>query len=134
MKPVVISLITVLSLLMISCFKLGKDQYYIKMTGAVEISHVEIPDTVISGNYALIKATAQAYDACWSNLTFKLDSTTNHEYTLQAMGTYESYGSCQSLMVYGDTAISLKMTKPGLYKFYTYMNPETTQIDTMIVR
>jgi hypothetical protein len=133
MKKNLVAISVILALLSVSCFKLGESEYYVKMTGRVEISHVTIPSELVKSDTARITARAQAYDGCWSNLYFQLDSTSAHEYILQAYGIYESYGSCPSVMVYGDTTILLKMKTAGTYIFYTYMTPEITQKDTLVV-
>ena len=124
----------IIALLIAACSNLNKNEYYVRMTSAVEISHIEVPDTVDNNVAALIKAKAQAYDACWSNLTFLLTKNSDFEYSLQAFGLYESYGSCPQTTVYGDTTITFQPPQLGLYKFYIYKGPNDVEVDTMIVR
>jgi hypothetical protein len=133
MKSVLVPVIVVLTILTISCFS-GKDEYYVKMTGAVEIPYAYIPDSVNKLDTAWIDVKAQAFDACWSNLRFVLSLNSTMEYNLQAIGTYESYGSCPEKMVYGDSTIAFVPAQPGLYKFYIYKGPNITEIDTLIVK
>jgi hypothetical protein len=130
MKP---ALFMIIALLSFSCLKSNKNDYYIKVTSQVEIVHAEIPDTVVNNSAALIKANAQAPDGCWSNLRFLLSKSNDFEYTLEAYGIYESYGTCPEITVYGDTTISFLPTKIGLYKFYVFKSPNDIEIDTMIV-
>jgi len=125
---------SIIVLLILSCTNLNKNDYYVRLTSSVEISHIEVPDTVDNNAVALITARAQAYDACWSNLTFLLTKNSDFEYSLNAFGIYESYGSCPAMMVYGDTTITFQPAQIGLYKFYIYKGPNDTQVDTMIVR
>jgi len=124
----------IIAVVSVSCFKTGKNEYYVILTGPVEISHAEIPDTVDNMGLAQIKANAQAYDECWSNLNFTLTKANDFEYSLQAFGLYESYGICPEMMIYGDTTIAFQPTKTGLYKFNIYKSPNDIEIDTMIVR
>ncbi len=131
MKPVIYIAIALLSL---SCLKLSKNEYYIRMTGLVEIIHTEVPDTVDNMSFAQIKATAQATDGCWSDLNFMLIKNSDFEYSLQAFGVYESYGTCPTGMVYSDTTINVQPSLSGLYKFYIYKGPNEVEVDTMIVR
>ena len=133
MNKTLVALLVILALIGVSCFKLGESEYYVKMTGRVEIKNVHIPSQLNESDTARITARAQANDGCWSNLRFQLDSTSANEYILQAYGTYESWGSCPSVMVYGDTTILLKMKTAGTFIFYTYMTPEITQKDTLVV-
>ena len=131
MKLFIYVLIAIMSL---SCSKIFKNDFYMIMTGPVEISHAEIPDTIDNMAFAQIKANAQAPDGCWRNLNFVLTKTAEYEYSLQAFGVFESFGTCPNIMVYGDTTISLQLTQSGLYKFYVSKNPNDFEIDTMIVR
>ena len=124
----------IIALSLVSCLNMGKNDYYVRLTGPVEISHVVIPDTVTNNTYVQIAANAQAHNGCWSNLNFLLNKTGNFEYTIQAFGTYESNGSCTDVMVYGDTSIVFLPTATGLYKFYVTKNESVTEIDTMIVK
>jgi hypothetical protein len=117
----------------VSCLSNG-NEYYVRYTGPVEISHAVIPDTVANMSYIHIEAIAQAYNGCWSNLNFLLNKTSTFEYTLQAFGVYESNGSCTDIMVYGDTSIVFQPTTTGLYKFYVTKSDTETEIDTMIVK
>jgi hypothetical protein len=133
MKSVLVPAVIVMAILTVSCFNMGKDQYYMKMTGAVEISYASIPDTVAKLDTARIVVKAQAFDACWSNLRFVLSLNAPMEYNLQAIGTYESYGNCPEMMVYGDSTIAFVPAQPGLYKFYVYKGPNITETDTLIV-
>jgi hypothetical protein len=131
MKPVIFAIFALFS---ISCMNMNKSDYYVRMTSAVEIIHTEVPDTVDNNTVALIMARAQAYDACWSNLTFLLTKNSDFEYSLQAFGLYESFGDCPQITVYGDTTLNFKPTQSGLYKFKIYKGPGDIEVDTMIVR
>ena len=134
MKTLLLTLITILTILLFSCLKLKKNEYYVRMTGRVEIVHTEIPDTVDNLSVAEIRASARATDACWSNLNFILVKESDFEYSLQAFGIYESYGNCPSATIGYDTVITLQPTLSGLYQFYIYKGPGDVEIDTMIVR
>lgn len=131
MKPFIYIILAFLS---VSCWKLNQDENYVRLTGSVEISHTQIPDTVDNMGFAQIKAQARAINGCWSNLNFLLTRTDEFDYSLQAFGIYESYGTCPDVMVYGDTIITIQPTRAGLYKFYIYKGPNDVDIDTMIVR
>jgi hypothetical protein len=117
----------------VSCLN-SSNEYYVRFSGPVEISHVSIPDTVDNNSYFSIMANAQAHNGCWSNINFLLNKTSNFEYTIQAFGIYESNGSCTDIMVYGDTSIVFQPTATGLYKFYVTKSDTLTEIDTLIVK
>jgi hypothetical protein len=134
MKTIKAAIFGIIALLSVSCLKMNKNEYYIRMTSAVEIGIAQVPDTVDNNAAALITARAQAYDACWSNLTFLLTKNSDFEYSLQAFGLYESYGNCPQAIIYGDTTITFQPTQIGLYKFHIYKGPNNIETDTMIVR
>ena len=119
-----------------SCMNLKDAKNYIRTTGQVQITHVQIPDTVSNMDTVQISAAAQAPNLCWSNIYFQLSKNIefDNEYCLQAFGTYESYGSCPTGMVYGDTIISFQPQKTGIYIFFTDKNQQETEIDTLIVK
>jgi hypothetical protein len=129
MKKILFLAIAVIA---ISCLKPAENSYYIRTTGRVEINHANIPDTAINNMSVEIMATAKATNGCWSNLNFALTKKSDFEYSLEAFGTFESYGSCADTVIYADTTIVFKPTLTGLYKFivYKYDVPEK---DTMIV-
>jgi len=131
MKSVIFLLIVLMS---VSCMKLSKNEYYIRVTGEVEIVHAMIPDTVDNLTDNQISANSKAPNGCWSNLTFQLTEVNDFEYSLKAFGIYESFGTCAEGIVYGDSVIAFKPTKTGLYKFNVYKGPTEIEIDTMIVR
>jgi hypothetical protein len=135
-KKIILNAVLSLIIVMVaaSCLNMGKNEYYVRFSGPVEISHVVIPDTVENNSYFHIVANAQAHNGCWSNLTFLLNKTSSFEYTLQAFGLYESTGSCTDIMVYGDTSIVFQPTAAGLYRFYITKSETETEIDTLIVK
>lgn len=130
MKSFIYVLIALTSL---SCSKVFKNDYYVRMTDLVEISHVDIPDTIDNMAFAQKKANAQAPDDCWSNLSFSLTKNFDFEYSLQPFGLYESFDTCPAVLVCWDTTIALQLTQSGLYKFYVLKSPNDVEIDTMIV-
>jgi hypothetical protein len=134
MKPLLYTVALVIAITAFSCLKSGQNDYYIRTTGNVQIVNAFIPDTVNNMEIAEISATAEAYDACWSNLNFLLTKSSEFEYTLQAFGIYESYGDCPSLIVRADTTIALQVVHTGLYKFHIYKGPNDTETDTLIVK
>jgi hypothetical protein len=131
MKYVILLLMVLMS---VSCMKLSKNEYYIRATYEVEIVHAIIPDTVDNLTDNHIAANSKAPNGCWSNLTFQLTEDNDFEYSLRAFGLYESFGTCSEGIVYGDSVITFKPTKTGLYKFNVYKGPTEVVIDTMIVR
>jgi hypothetical protein len=131
MKPVIFIIIVLVSL---SCLKLSNNEYYIRMTSEVEISHVIMPDTVDNNSPAEIIVRAKAPNGCWSDLNFILTKDNLYEYSLKAFGIYESYGSCPEVIVYGDSTITFQPDQAGLYKFYIYKGYNDLEIDTLIVR
>jgi hypothetical protein len=134
MKSVLFTLIFLIAISVAACFDLGKDQYYVKLTGAVNITNIHIPDTINVNDTAPIILKAEAYDACWSDLRFLLSKINDFEYTVQALGTYESSGNCPTATVTGDSTISFKGTKAGIYRFSFYKSAEVTEIDTLVVK
>jgi hypothetical protein len=124
----------VLVVLLVSCIKMGSNEYYVRFTGAVEISNAIIPDTVTNMSVAHIIASAKGYNGCWRDLGFLLTKNSDFEYSLQAFGLYESNGTCPSVVVHEDTSIAFQPKDTGLYKFYVMKGENQTEIDTMIVR
>jgi hypothetical protein len=133
MKPILLALISVIAIVTISCMNLGNDQYYIKFTGSVEIKNIHIPPTINLNDTARILAVAQAYNNCWSNLKFELGKNDNFNYNVGAYGQYESYGTCEPVMVYADTTILFKPTAKGTYIFNVFKTADSTEIDTLRV-
>ena len=74
--------------------KLSKNEYYIRATGQVEIIHSVIPDTVNNMTDNQIVVNSKAPISCWSDLTFMLSKEDEFEYSLKALGIYESFGTC----------------------------------------
>ena len=133
MKPLLYTVAVVIVITAVSCLKAGKNDYYIRTTGNVEIIHSFIPDSADINDVVQISATAEAYDACWSGLNFLLSKSSEFEYVLQAFGNYESYGECPALIVRADTVIAFPAVRAGLYKFHIYKGPDDTETDTLIV-
>jgi len=123
----------VIALLAVSCLKTGKDTYYIRTTGRVEISQVDIPKTSTVNQNVNLKARAEESSSCWSNLNFVLTKKKDFEYTMEAFGIFESTGSCQDIKVYGDTTIVFKPTVTGQYVFKVTMSETETESDTLNV-
>ena len=123
----------IIVLLAVSCLKSGENTYYISTTGRVKITQSDIPDTVTQNMYAEIKLRAEESNACWSNLNFQLTQNNNFDYTLEAFGLFQSYGSCEPIKVVGDTTIAFKPTQTGIYKFHVLKSETESAVDTMIV-
>ena len=123
----------IIALVSISCIKTGDNGYYIMTSGRVEITQTDIPETVTVNQFTEINARAEASSDCWSNLNFKLTLNNSFDYTLEAFGVYESYGSCVNIKVTGDTAIAFKPTQSGTYKFHIINSETVTSLDSMIV-
>lgn len=123
----------VIALLLISCLKTGENSYYVRTTGRVKITQAYIPDTVTINQYAEIEARAEASNGCWSNINFILSKRTDFEYSLEAFGVFESTGSCEDIMVFGDSTIAFKPTIPGQYIFQVTKDETEIEIDTMNV-
>jgi hypothetical protein len=134
MRPILYTIAVLIIFTALSCLKIGKNEYYLRMTGNVEIISHHIPDTVNMNDVVQISAVGQAYDACWSDINFLLTKTNDYEYTLQAFGTYESYGVCPEALVSGDTVITITAAHTGLYKFHVYKGPNDIETDTLIVK
>lgn len=128
-----IILFIIIAFFAVSCLKSGENSYYVRTSGRVEIIQSDVPDTAINMQFAEIKALAKETNGCWSNLNFVLTKNSDFEYSLEAFGTFESYGTCPDVMVYGDTTIAFKPTQTGLYKFFILKSQDVTVTDTMIV-
>lgn len=116
---------------MVSCKEPGDK--YVKRFEKVEIIKTAIPDTAINQEYLQIRAKAQADNGCWSHLYFKLIKTKDFEYTLQAYGTYESFGICPDKVVTKDTLIDFLPKQTGTYLFHIYGQSAIAATDTLIV-
>lgn len=123
----------VIALAAISCLKQGENKYYIKTTGRAEITQVDIPETASNNQPTPIMVRAEGSNGCWRDLNFKLTKNSDFDYLLEAFGTYESTGTCPDVKVYGDTTISFKPTKAGLYIFHVLKSQDETEVDSMIV-
>ena len=122
-----------LALVAVSCWKLEDSGNYILTSGRVEITQVDIPETATINQFTEIKARAEESNSCWSNLNFTLTQNNSFDYTLEAFGLFESYGSCENIIVTGDTTIAFKPTQTGTYKFHVTKSETETAIDSMIV-
>ncbi len=124
----------ILVFIALSCSSLNNNGYYLLTTGYVPIKTVHIPDTVKLADIAQISAHAEEDNGCWSNLHFTLEKRTDFNYSLQAYGTFESYGTCPSVMVMADTIIDFKPALAGMYIFYITRDPYDIVTDTLIVQ
>jgi hypothetical protein len=122
-----------LALVAVSCWKMDDNGNYIMTTGRVEIIQTDIPETATVNQFAEIKAIAEESNNCWSNLYFELTENSDFDYTLEAFGLYQSYGSCAAVKVTGDTTIAFKPTQTGIYKFHIVKSEKETALDSMIV-
>ena len=122
-----------LSLAVVSCWKLNDNGSYIMTTGRVEITQADIPETATINQVTEIKAIAEESNNCWSNLNFELTQNSDLDYTLEAFGLFQSYGSCVAVKVTGDTTIAFKPTQTGIYKFHIVKSETETALDSMIV-
>jgi hypothetical protein len=123
----------VIVLLAVSCLKTGENSYYIRTTGRVQITQVDIPETSTVNLNVDLKARAEESNSCWSNLNFVLTKKKDFEYTLEAFGIFESTGSCKEVKVYGDTTIVFKPVVTGQYIFKITKSETETQSDTLNV-
>lgn len=123
----------ILALAAVSCWKLNDSGNYILTTGRVEIKQTDIPETATVNQSTEIKARAEESNNCWSNLNFTLTKNNSFDYTLEAFGVYESYGTCAEMLVTGDTTIAFKPTQTGTYKFHIVKSETETALDSMIV-
>ena len=123
----------VIALVAVSCLKTGDNGYYILTTGRVEITQTDIPETATINQFTEINARAEESNSCWSNLNFKLTQNNDFDYTLEAFGVFESYGSCVNIKVTGDTTIAFNPTQTGIYKFHIIKSETETAFDSMIV-
>lgn len=128
--------------LLSSCLEDGDN--YIRTTDLVPITEVTIPDSSEVADTIQITATAEANNDCWSDLRFQLDSVPNQNnnqtdttstksYSLQAIGTYESHGSCPQVIVTADTVLDVLTSQKGNYIFYVTKNSYTLEVDTVFV-
>ena len=132
----------IIGVVLTSCF--GENDSYVRTTDVVPITEVSIPDSSGISDTIQIAATAQANNGCWRNLRFSLDSVPpqNNEtdtvatksYSLQAIGRYESHGSCPQVTVTADTILEVITEQEGNYVFYTTKNSYTYQVDTVFVK
>ena len=123
----------IFALLAVSCLKPAENGYYILTTGRVEITQADIPESATANQSTVINARAEESNGCWSNLNFKLTQNSTFDYSLEAFGVFESYGTCEDIKVTGDTAIAFKPTQTGTYKFHVIKSETETVIDSMIV-
>lgn len=127
------TILLILAISVVSCFT-GKNDYYVRYSGPVLISHVVMPDTVENLSNSQIVVNAEAHNGCWSNLNIQLTKNSSFDYSLEAFGIYESNGSCPDIMVYGDSTFVFHPTAAGTYKFHVTKDYNVIEIDTIIVR
>lgn len=92
-----------------------------------------VPPTGIAGQSLNITATGAAYNDCWSDLTISLNKSSTYTYTLMATGYYESYGTCAAANIVADTIIAFKPETAGTYIITKFINPYSTDNDTIVV-
>ena len=117
---------------MIAGCKNPADQY-VKRFEMVDISKIQIPDTVVNQGIAFIRAKAQGDNDCWSHMYFEMKKTKDFEYTLKAYGTFESFGVCSGGMVYKDSTFTFEPEVAGTYRILISRIPLATQIDSIVV-
>ncbi|MBS3771326.1 MAG: hypothetical protein KGY70_09250 [Bacteroidales bacterium] len=133
-----------LSLIFLAVSCMEENGSYIRTTDVVPITEFSIPDSSEISDTIQIAATAEANNGCWSNLRFSLDSVppqTNSDtdtvatqlYRLQAIGDYESHGTCPQVVVTADTIIDLVTRQKGNYVFYVTRNSYSYTVDTLLV-
>jgi len=116
---------------MASCSLEGSDMG--SGTGIADLIDVEVPDTVALFADTIIKATAAEYNGCWIDLNTKFTKLGDFEYEIKAFGTYESYGTCPSVLVTEDTVLNFTPEKTGQYLFRIYKKSNKILTDTMLV-
>jgi len=112
---------------------LGDNEYYVKRTDLVHITEVSIPDSAMVEDTVEITATAQENNGCWRDLNFSFQKVSDTIYALAAYGTFESYGTCASVIVNQDTVIDFIPLYKGVYLFHVARNAYVSEVDTMIV-
>ena len=123
-----------LAFLAISCFDQKSNYYYVRSTEHIDFTVHGIPDTMINNDTTHIILNAKQESDCWSNLNFVLSKINDSDYSLEAFGVFESFGSCSDKLVLADTTIPFKPTKTGIYRFYVVKSTGEYVIDTMIVK
>jgi hypothetical protein len=123
----------IIALVAVSCLKPADNSYYILTSGRVEITQADIPETATVNQFTEIKVRAEESNDCWSNLNFELTQNNSFDYTLEAFGVFESYGSCMDVKVTGDTTIAFKPTSTGIYKFHIIKSETETVLDSISV-
>lgn len=121
----------ILIILTVSCSV--ESDNYIKRKDIVHISEALIPDTSNNLEIVQIRAKAVETNGCWSDLYFVMEKKSEFEYSLKALGTYESNGVCPTVMVYKDTIIDFMPTHKGIYFFQIIQSKDKIKLDTMYV-
>ena len=122
----------ILIILTVSCSV--ESDNYIKRIDIAHISEALIPDTSINLENVQIRAKAVETNGCWSKLYFVMEKKSEFEYSLKALGTYESNGVCPAVMVYKDTIIDFMPTKKGIYFFQIIQSKDKNKLDTLYVK
>jgi hypothetical protein len=103
------------------------------MTDAVRISELTVPDSAQLNDIIKIHVKSEASNGCWKNLYFKLDHADDFTYIVTSYGTFESYGICPAIMVYGDTLMNFLCVNKGKYIFIANERKFTILTDTLTV-
>lgn len=106
---------------------------FYSVSDIVEITQLNIPDTVRNQDSVQISGTAIASDNCWRTVFFKLNKYDNFEFTLKAYALADNDGTCPMVTIREDTVIYINTTKKGKYIFYVTRKLPDMEVDTMVV-
>ena len=113
----------------------AKDDNYYMNTDVIEISNFSLPDSTQVFDTIVIKAEAEAPNACWKNLNIVFARDSDFNYHLRAYGTYfVNGGLCPAQIISTDTVINFQPTQRGKYFVHILKDPQTLIVDTLNVK
>jgi hypothetical protein len=128
------TLLLLVPILLTNCKKVENDNYYLKKVVLVDIIQTSLPKVAIKQRPIEIYAFAQAENGCYSKFNFTMNKLTDFNYTLEAEATFETNGTCPTVMTGKDTTINFIPEKEGIYILNINKKPFKIRSDTVIVK
>lgn len=73
-------------------------------------------------------------NGCWSNISFLLKEDKEQHFSVWALADFESYGTCPTVEVTGDTILSFTPEVTGEHVFFFWKNLHEYETDTIMIK
>jgi len=114
--------------LIISCSQSNFTNTITKKTDILPVLLVSMSDSVKVGQPVSITLRAVGYSSCWKNLRQSMRQPTDNHILFTAKGDFESYGSCNDILIEKDSIFNFTLPKAG--KYYIQLNESPLKVKT----